>query len=153
MEEIKKVLEGFEKEKIPGPNGWVVDFFLEFFDMLCKEVLVVVEESILKGMACGAINATFVTMIPKKYKLETYQDFKPIAFCNLVYKMIKNIIANIINPTLPKIMSKKQFSFLDNRQIVEAIGVAQEDLHSIKVKKLEYVVLKLDLIKDYDKVK
>lgn len=27
LEEVKKVLEGFEKEKSLGPDGWTMDFF------------------------------------------------------------------------------------------------------------------------------
>ena len=42
--------------------------------------------------------------------------------------------------------------FLEGRQIHEAIGVAQERLHSIKSKKLKEEVLKIDLSKAYDRV-
>lgn len=35
---------------------------------------------------------------------------------------------------------------------MDAIGVAQEGFHSIKVKKIKSLVLKLDLIKAYDRV-
>ena len=56
--------------------------------------------------------------------------------CNLVYKIISKIIANQINPMMSKCMSKALFGFLDNRKIMDAIGMAQETLHSIKVKKL-----------------
>ena len=47
---------------------------------------------------------------------------------------------------------KEQFGFLEGRQIHEAIGVAQEGLHSIKTKHLQGVVLKIDLSKAYDRV-
>jgi len=33
-EELLEVLQGFEKEKSPGPDGWSVEFFLHFFDLL-----------------------------------------------------------------------------------------------------------------------
>jgi hypothetical protein len=42
---------------------------------------------------------------------------------------------------------------LEGRQIHEAIGVAQEGLHSIKTRKEKGVVLKIDLSKAYDRVK
>ena len=48
-------------------------------------------------------------------------------------------------------MSKEQFRFLNNRKIMEAIGVAQEGLHSIKTKKMKSFMLKMDHIKAYDK--
>jgi hypothetical protein len=41
---------------------------------------------------------------------------------------------------------------LEGRQIHEAIGVAQEALHSIKISKVKGVVLKIDLSKAYDRV-
>lgn len=44
-------------------------------------------------------------------------------------------------------MSKEEFGFLNNRQILDAIGVAQECMHIIKVKMVKSLVLKLDLIK------
>jgi hypothetical protein len=44
----------------------------------------------------------------------------------------------------------EQFGFLEGRQIHEAIGVAQEALHSIKNQKLKGAVLKIDLSKAYD---
>ena len=90
-------------------------------------------------------------MIPKKDKPEPFKDFRLIAVCNLVYKIISKIIANIINPFLSKHMSKEQFRFLNNRKIMEAIGVAQEGLHSIKTKKMKSFMLKMDHIKAYDK--
>ena len=48
-------------------------------------------------------------------------------------------------------ISKEQFGFLEGRQIHEAIGVAQEGLHSIKTKHIQGVVIKIDLSKAYDK--
>jgi hypothetical protein len=49
-------------------------------------------------------------------------------------------------------ISKEQFGFLENRLINEAIGIEQETLHSTKTKKSKALILKLDLIKAYDRV-
>ena len=49
-------------------------------------------------------------------------------------------------------ISDEQFGFLEGRQIHEAIGVAQEGLHSLKTKRLKGVVLKNYLSKAYEKV-
>ena len=40
--------------------------------------------------------------------------------------------------------------FFHNRQILDALGVAQEGMHTIKVKKLDVIILKHDLAKAYD---
>jgi hypothetical protein len=47
-------------------------------------------------------------------------------------------------------LSNEQLGFLKGHQILDAIGIAQECLHSIKAKKLQSVILKLDLKKAYD---
>ena len=46
----------------------------------------------------------------------------------------------------------EQFGFLENRQTVGAIRVSREVLHMVKTKNLESLILKLDLVKAYDKV-
>eukprot|EP00253_Pinus_taeda_P010347 PITA_10347 len=46
----------------------------------------------------------------------------------------------------------EQFGFLEGRQIHEAIGVAQEVLHSVKKKRQKGVILKIDLSKAYDRI-
>ena len=40
--------------------------------------------------------------------------------------------------------------FLENRQTLDAVGVAQEIFHSIKTKNMLNMVLKMDLVKYYD---
>ena len=49
-------------------------------------------------------------------------------------------------------ISSEQFGFVEGRQIHEAIGVAQEGLHTLKVQKQKGAVIKIDLSKAYDRV-
>jgi hypothetical protein len=51
-----------------------------------------------------------------------------------------------------KSIYKEQFGFLAGRHIHEAIGVAQECLHNLKVRHSRGVVLEIDLSKAYDRV-
>jgi hypothetical protein len=43
-EEVLEVLKIFSKEKSPGPNGWTVEFFLFFFELVGKDLLEAMEE-------------------------------------------------------------------------------------------------------------
>lgn len=49
-------------------------------------------------------------------------------------------------------ISPKKFAFLQNRQIHEAVGTAQELLHTIQFKKLKGMIMKVDLSKAFDRV-
>ena len=44
-------------------------------------------------------------------------------------------------PMLSKHISKGHFVFLENHQIMDVIGVAQQTLHGFKTKKLKMLVL------------
>eukprot|EP00253_Pinus_taeda_P019465 PITA_19465 len=117
-----------------------------------EEIIEVVEESRLKGEIYSHFNTTFIALIPKKEAPESFEDFRLISLCNSIYKIIAKIIALRIKPILSRHISPEQFGFLDGRQIHEAIGVAQEVLHSIKLKNKKGAVIKIDLSKAYDKI-
>ena len=46
----------------------------------------------------------------------------------------------------------KAIGFLDNKKIHDAVGVAQEVLHNIKMRWIQSMILKLDVVKAYDRV-
>jgi hypothetical protein len=64
-EEVLEVLRGFTKDKSPGPDGWTVEFFLHFFDLIVGDLLEAVEDSRLSGMVNRSLNSTFIALIPK----------------------------------------------------------------------------------------
>ena len=100
----------------------------------------------------GTLKSTFITLVPKCNKPGIFVDFHPIALCNLLYKLISKIIANIIKPILSKAFSCEQFGFLFDRQILHSIGITQEAVHTIKQKKMKALLFKMDLEKTFDKV-
>ena len=51
-----------------------------------------------------------------------------------------------------EVLSEEQFDFLKKRQIHKGVGITQEVMHSIKVRKLEALILKVDMIKAYNRV-
>jgi hypothetical protein len=113
-------------------------------------LLVVVEETRIRGEVIRPINSTFIALIPKVNNPSSFNDFRPIALCNLCYKIIAKVIARRLRPILSLTLSEEQLGFLKGRQILDAIGTTQECLHSIKAKKLQAIILKLDLKKAYD---
>lgn len=61
--EFTVVVKSFQKERIPGHNGWSIYLYLGFYDYNEEALLKVVEES---RKILNSINFTFITLIPKK---------------------------------------------------------------------------------------
>jgi hypothetical protein len=68
LEELKEVLSLFKKEKILGPDGWTIEFFIHFFDLVGEDLLAMVEESRSRGYIARSLNSTFLSLIPKVNK-------------------------------------------------------------------------------------
>jgi len=112
----------------------------------------VIEESRIQGCVEGAINSTFITLIPKESAPESLSDYIPSSFCNFVYKLISKVIESMIRGRMGEFITSEQFGFLKDRLITDAIGLVQESIHSAKTYKRAGLFLKLDLKKAYDRV-
>jgi len=99
------------KDKSPGPNGWTQELFKHLFDIMGNELLGAIEESKIFGKVIGLLNATFVALIPKDLKPASFNDFRPIALCNFVYKLISKIITNRLKGKLASSISSKNLGF------------------------------------------
>lgn len=133
--EIEKVIKAFAKDKSSVLDGWSVELFTDFFDIMGGDLLRMIEESRTECWVLGGLKSTFLILIPKSNKPTSFNEYRPIALCNLAYKIITKIIPNRIKPNLSKMMKREEFDFLANMQILDAVGISQEVLHSVKIKK------------------
>jgi hypothetical protein len=152
LQEVEKMVVQMARDKSLGPDGWTKELFHHFFDIMGRDLLLLVEESRISGMVSGALNATFVALIPKDSSPMSFNEFQPIALCNFAYKVISKIIANRLKDKLALCISGEQFGFLKDRLIFDVVGLSQECMHSVKSKNMKALFLKLDLKKSYDKV-
>ena len=106
-----------------------------------------IEESRNSGRILRALNSAFIPLFPKKNEPISFEGYKPISLCNLVYKVTLKVIASKLKFILLNAFSKEQFGFLYNRQLCEPIGTAPEGLHSTKTSKKSTMVMKLTLSK------
>ena len=145
-------MKSFKRDKAPGPDGWTVEFYLHFFEILGPSLVNLVEASRILGKVAPAINSTFIALIPKVDSPTCFGYFRPISLCNLCYKLVAKVAATRLKPFLDSSISPQQFGFLKNRLIHEPVAITQEVLHSVKLKKKSALILKLDLTKAFDRV-
>jgi len=64
-----------------------------------------------------SLNASFLTLIPKKTNAVNIKDFLPISFVGNVYKLLSKVLANRLRVVLYNLISETQNSFVGGRQI------------------------------------
>jgi hypothetical protein len=82
-----------------------------------------------------ALNATFLTLVPKEEKVVDPNKFYPISLCNVIYKIISKVIAMRLKPLLPTLIAPEQSRYVEGRQIMDNIILAHEVAHSLKTTK------------------
>ena len=83
------------------------------------------------------------------------KDYRPIALCNVNYKILAKVLANRMKKLLPRIISHEQSAFVSRRSITDNILVAFEIIHHMKRKskgKKGDVAFKIYISKAYDKI-
>lgn len=71
---MEYVLRSFVKDKSLGPDGWTMELFLYFFDLMGEDLVNMVECRVQQRIS-RSLNSTFIALIPKYLKFVTFQDY------------------------------------------------------------------------------
>ncbi|KAJ0705772.1 putative RNA-directed DNA polymerase [Helianthus annuus] len=152
-EEVKLAMFQISDEKAPGPDGFSAKFFKSAWDIVGTEVTAAVIEFFENGKLLKELNATVLSLILKVKAPKAVNEFRPIAYCNVLYKCISKVICKRLKGCLGNLVSCNQSTFVPGRLISGKILLSQE-----LVKGYDWamghpgVALKIDLHKAYDSV-
>ena len=99
------------------------------------------------------VNHTFLILVPKCTNAPSFYDFRPIACCNLIYKLISKVPSNMLKIVVGKLISHNKSAFLQGRHIGDCTPLAHELIRDFK-KKLgrQSLCIKIDLQKAFDSI-
>ena len=111
------------------------------------------KEFFSSGQILRQINHSVLALIPKSKEADRVEDFRPIACCNVIYKVISKIIAIRLAPTLSNIVDPAQSAFIQNRSMIDNIFLLQELLRQYGRKRASpRCILNVDLRKAFDSI-
>lgn len=87
-----------------------------------------------RGFFPSSLNDTNICLISKYVKPNNIKDLRPIFICNVVYKMVSKLLANIMKECLSKCVSEEQSNFMEGRAILDNALTTIEIIHALKRK-------------------
>lgn len=93
-EEIKTTVMDIGAHKAPGPDGFTAIFCHTYWEDIGPEIKKEVVDFFERGTIDSHLNHTNICLIPKVYPPTGMSEFRPIALCNVSYKIISKILVN-----------------------------------------------------------
>uniref|UniRef100_A0A803Q660 Reverse transcriptase n=1 Tax=Cannabis sativa TaxID=3483 RepID=A0A803Q660_CANSA len=151
-EEIKQAVFQMHPDKAPGPDGMGPGFYQHHWDVVGPDIVQLFTNFFETEDLPLDINETNLVLISKKKNFSTMGDLRPIALCNVSYKIVAKVLANRMRNMIDQIISPTQSVFIPGRLISDNIMVAFEIMHYLKRKRRGqkgFMTLKLDMSKAY----
>ena len=114
-EEVIQVLMEMKGDKVPSPDGFTMAFFHKCWSVVEKDVMDFFDYFHRHSVFERSLNASFLTLIPKKCNAVNIKDFRPISLVGSVYKLLSKVLANRLRAVLDNLISESQNSFVGGR--------------------------------------
>ena len=105
------------------------------------------------GVINQSTNASFIVLLPKKSTTKKISDFRPISLITSLYKIIAKVLSGRLRGVLHETIHSTQGAFVQGRQIMDAVLIANEIVNEKRRSGEEGVVFKIDFEKAYDHVR
>ncbi|KAL0413324.1 UNVERIFIED_CONTAM: hypothetical protein Sradi_1534100 [Sesamum radiatum] len=120
-EEITQAINQMHPLKSPGPDGMTAIFYQNFWSIVGPDVCSCIVDFLNGGDFNSLLNFTQLVLIPKCPNPVDMTNFRPISFCNVLYKLASKVLANCLKPFLDAIISMSQLAFAPGRLITDNV--------------------------------
>ena len=133
-EECKETLETFQNDRAPEEDGFTVEFYSSFIELLGNDLIASLNEANEKG------------------SLLDLSNWRPITLLNVDLKIASKAIAKRIEATLPNLIHPDQTGFVTGRYIGENIRLISDIMDYTNLQNLPGILTSLDFRKAFDSI-
>lgn len=124
--EIDLAIQSIDDAKSPGIDGFNAFFFKKTWQWIKSDIYVAMKDFFATGYLAKEINCTSVTLVPKVPNPSSVKDFRPIACCSVLYKIIAKILNAGMQRVIREVVNYAQCGFIPHKNISDNIILASE---------------------------
>lgn len=125
LEEVKSVVFDLAKDKALGPDGFPLQFFRQFWELIKTDLIQLCEDFYQGKTNLKHINWANIALIPKVETLKSPGDFRPISLINSKLKISSKILATRLSAIMNALVDSDQLTFLKGRCILDNIATME----------------------------
>ena len=138
-----------KSNKLPGLDGFPVEFYRSFWPKLGPFLIKVYHESFEHGLLSPSQRKAVITLIHKGSDKNLIKNYRPISLTNCDYKILAFVLAARLQSVMQDLIHSDQSGYIKKRFIGHNIRTIQ-DLISYAEKFNKGVLLFLDFKKAFD---
>ena len=135
VEEIFKALKALGNNKAPGPDGFTVKFLITQWSIFKDIFKSLMSDFHRNGRLNACIQENFICLVQKKENVTLVKDFRPISLTTLAYKVVAKVLSERLKQVMDAIISPTQSAFIEGRQILDPILIANEAVEDYRAKR------------------
>lgn len=152
-DQIDMALKSIKDSKAPGCDGFNALFFKKAWHIIKPGIYEAILDFFDGKPLLKQWNCTSITLVPKVDSPSSVKDYRPIACCNVIYKLISKILTNRLAAVIGEVVDAAQAGFIPGKNIADNILLATELMKGYTHKYISpRCLIKVDLKKAYDSI-
>lgn len=92
--EVWDAVNAIGDNKAPGADGFTAKFYKASWSIVGVDIIQAIQCFFTTGKMLKSVNTAIITLLPKSPTASTIREYRPIACCNVLYKIISKLLSD-----------------------------------------------------------
>ena len=152
-EDVRKAIFQMKHNKGPGPDGFPVEFYKNFWDISKVNLMELFNAFHNRQLELFKLNFWEIILLLEIKDTEMNQKYMSICLLNVNFKIFTKVVTIRLNSVTDHVIRPTQTTYMKGWYILDGVVTLRDTFHKLHHKKIDGVIFKVDFEKAYDKVK